>query len=198
MPSNNKIIKYVTLFSLFILSLVVSSNSLEYMITLPINSEQKAFLKDKLLDISNPLSDNWRSYLTLEEIRNISMPPGEIRQPILDWLDDYAVNCLDFGDSLKCNSTNEVAAKMWNLDMSPKSGALSGEIYIPEHLQDNIMFVEGDVRSDIDLKRVFKENINMVYHLAAFFANQNSVDYPEISADVDIIGHIKLLEYSRL
>ena len=63
---------------------------------------------------------------------------------------------------------------------------------------DNIMFVEGDVRSDIDLKRVFKENINIVYHLAAFFANQNSVDYPEISADVDVMGHIKLLEYSRL
>ena len=34
--------------------------------------------------------------------------------------------------------------------------------------------------------------------MAAFFANQNSVDYPEISADVDVIGHIKLLEYSRL
>ena len=63
---------------------------------------------------------------------------------------------------------------------------------------ENIMFVEGDVRSDVDLKRVFKENINMVFHLAAFFANQNSVDYPEISADVDVIGHIRLLEYSRL
>jgi nucleoside-diphosphate-sugar epimerase len=63
---------------------------------------------------------------------------------------------------------------------------------------DNIMFVEGDVRSDIDLKRVFKENITHVFHLAAFFANQNSVDYPEISAEVDIIGLIKLLEYSRL
>ena len=62
----------------------------------------------------------------------------------------------------------------------------------------NIMFVEGDVRSDIDLKRVFKENISHVFHLAAFFANQNSVDYPEISAEVDIIGLIKLLEYSRL
>ena len=36
----------------------------------------------------------------------------------------------------------------------------------------NIMFVEGDIRSDIDLKRVFKENIDIVYHLAAFFANQ--------------------------
>ena len=63
---------------------------------------------------------------------------------------------------------------------------------------NNIMFVEGDVRSDIDLKRVFKEDITHVFHLAAFFANQNSVDYPEISAEVDIIGLIKLLEYSRL
>ncbi|RJO62162.1 NAD-dependent epimerase/dehydratase family protein [candidate division WS5 bacterium] len=62
----------------------------------------------------------------------------------------------------------------------------------------NIMFVEGDVRSDIDLKRVFKENVNLVFHLAAFFANQNSVDYPEVSAEVDVIGQVKLLEYSRL
>lgn len=62
----------------------------------------------------------------------------------------------------------------------------------------NIMFVEGDVRSDIDLKRVFKENIDIVYHLAAFFANQNSIDYPEVSAEVDVIGQVKLLEYSRL
>jgi len=62
----------------------------------------------------------------------------------------------------------------------------------------NVMFVKGDVRSDIDLKRVFKEDISLIFHLAAFFANQNSVDYPEISAEVDIIGQIKLLEYSRL
>lgn len=62
----------------------------------------------------------------------------------------------------------------------------------------NVLFVEGDIRSDIELKRVFKEDISIVYHLAAFFANQNSVDYPERSADVDVIGQIKLLEYSRL
>ncbi len=62
----------------------------------------------------------------------------------------------------------------------------------------NIMFVGGDVRSDIDLKRVFKENIDIGFHLAAFFANQNSIDYPEVSAEVDIIGQVKLLEYSRL
>lgn len=62
----------------------------------------------------------------------------------------------------------------------------------------NIMFVLGDVRSDVDLKRVFKENLSMIFHLAAFFANQNSVDYPEISAEVDILGQIRLLEYARL
>ena len=55
----------------------------------------------------------------------------------------------------------------------------------------NMMFVKGDVRSDIDLKRVFREKPTIVYHLAAFFANQNSVDYPENSADVDINGIIK-------
>ena len=62
----------------------------------------------------------------------------------------------------------------------------------------NVQFVLGDVRSDIDLKRVFKNQPTIVFHLAAFFANQNSIDYPELSAEVDVIGQIKLLEYSRL
>ena len=53
---------------------------------------------------------------------------------------------------------------------------------------NNIMFVKGDVRNDIDLKRVFRERPSIIFHLAAFFANQNSVDYPENSADVDIKG----------
>lgn len=62
----------------------------------------------------------------------------------------------------------------------------------------NVMFVCGDIRNDVDLKRVFKENPSIVYHLAAFFANQNSVDYPENSAAVDVMGQIKLMEYSNL
>jgi len=61
----------------------------------------------------------------------------------------------------------------------------------------NIMFVKGDIRSDIDIKRVFREKPSIVFHLAAFFANQNSVDYPETSADVDINGIIKLLDVSQ-
>jgi len=62
----------------------------------------------------------------------------------------------------------------------------------------NIMFVKGDVRCDIDLRRVFNEGPEIIFHLAAFFANQNSVDYPLVSADVDIFGIIKLLELAKL
>jgi len=62
----------------------------------------------------------------------------------------------------------------------------------------NIMFVLGDVRNEVDLKRVFKEAPSIVFHLAAFFANQNSIDYPETSADVDIMGQIRLLELANL
>jgi UDP-glucose 4-epimerase len=61
----------------------------------------------------------------------------------------------------------------------------------------NIMFVHGDVRRDIDLRRCFNEDPSIVFHLAAFFANQNSVDYPETSAEVDVIGITKLLEFSK-
>ncbi|MDC0236213.1 NAD-dependent epimerase/dehydratase family protein [Candidatus Pelagibacter sp.] len=61
----------------------------------------------------------------------------------------------------------------------------------------NIMFVKGDIRNDTDLKRVFREKPTIVFHLAAFFANQNSVDYPENSAEVDVNGLIKLLDLSQ-
>ena len=75
--------------------------------------------------------------------------------------------------------------------------AIKGEDPIDMPSLSNMMFVNGDIRNDIDLKRVFREKPSIVYHLAAFFANQNSVDYPESSADVDINGMIKLLDFSQ-
>jgi nucleoside-diphosphate-sugar epimerase len=60
----------------------------------------------------------------------------------------------------------------------------------------NIMFIQGSVTDDIMLKRVFFEQPQYVFHLAAFFANQNSVDYPEKDLMVNGLGTLKLLEYS--
>ena len=75
--------------------------------------------------------------------------------------------------------------------------AIKGDDPIDFPSMSNVMFVTGDVRSDIDLKRVIRERPTIIYHLAAFFANQNSVDYPETSADVDINGMIKLLDLAQ-
>jgi len=62
--------------------------------------------------------------------------------------------------------------------------------------RNNIMFVSGSVTDDICLKRVFFEQPKYVFHLAAFFANQNSVDFPEKDMNVNGLGTLKLLEYS--
>jgi nucleoside-diphosphate-sugar epimerase len=61
-----------------------------------------------------------------------------------------------------------------------------------------VMVVRGSVTDDVALKRVFNEGPDLVFHLAAFFANQNSVDYPERDLMVNGMGTLKVLEYSRL
>ena len=59
-----------------------------------------------------------------------------------------------------------------------------------------VMFVEGDVLDEVKLKRVFFERPQIIFHLAAFFANQNSVDHPEQDLMVNGMGTLRLLEYS--
>jgi len=61
-----------------------------------------------------------------------------------------------------------------------------------------ILFVEGDILDEVKLKRVFFERPKIVFHLAAFFANQNSVDHPERDLMVNGMGTLRLLEYSVL
>jgi nucleoside-diphosphate-sugar epimerase len=59
-----------------------------------------------------------------------------------------------------------------------------------------LLFVEGDIRDEVILKRVFFERPAVIFHLAAFFANQNSVDHPERDLDVNGLGTLRMLEYS--
>lgn len=63
---------------------------------------------------------------------------------------------------------------------------------------DNISFVEGSILNDEMLKRVFKEKPDYVFHLAAHFANQNSVDNPEKDLMINGIGILKVLQYAQL
>ena len=61
-----------------------------------------------------------------------------------------------------------------------------------------VLFVEGSILDEVKLKRVFSERPEVVWHLAAFFANQNSVDHPESDLMVNGMGTLRLLEYSGL
>jgi nucleoside-diphosphate-sugar epimerase len=59
-----------------------------------------------------------------------------------------------------------------------------------------VLFVEGNILDEVKLKRIFFERPQIVFHLAAFFANQNSVDHPENDLQVNGLGTLRLLEYS--
>lgn len=62
----------------------------------------------------------------------------------------------------------------------------------------NVLFVKGSITDEVALKRVFAEKPDIVYHLAAFFANQNSVDYPEHDLMVNGMGTLRVLEYCAM
>ena len=73
------------------------------------------------------------------------------------------------------------AAEKWNIPTDP-----------------SVVFIEGSVLDEEVLKRAFSRKVNYVFHLAAHFANQNSVDNPETDLLVNGQGTLKVLEYSHL
>jgi nucleoside-diphosphate-sugar epimerase len=62
----------------------------------------------------------------------------------------------------------------------------------------NVLFVKGSVTDEIALKRVFNLRPDVVYHLAAFFANQNSVDYPQKDLNTNGLGTLLVFQYSQM
>ena len=73
------------------------------------------------------------------------------------------------------------AAEKWNVPVAP-----------------GVIFIEGSILDEEVLKRVFAGKIDYVFHLAAHFANQNSVDHPETDLLVNGTGTLKVLEYAHL
>ena len=64
-------------------------------------------------------------------------------------------------------------------------------------VEKSLHFIEGSIVDDDILQNVFKIRFDYVFHLAANFANQNSVDHPIKDLKVNALGTLKLLEYSR-
>ncbi len=64
-------------------------------------------------------------------------------------------------------------------------------------ISPNIIFIEGDILDNNLLENIFKNKIDIVFHLATFFANQNSVDHPQKDLDVNGRGTLLLLQLSH-
>lgn len=73
------------------------------------------------------------------------------------------------------------AAYEWNLPKDPK-----------------LLFTCGSILDEEKMKWAFSFKPHYVFHLAAQFANQNSVDHPETDLLVNGLGTLKALEYSNL
>ena len=69
----------------------------------------------------------------------------------------------------------------WNLPIDPK-----------------VLLVRGSILDEERMKRAFSFKPHYVFHLAAHFANQNSVDHPETDLMVNALGTLKTLEYASL
>ena len=73
------------------------------------------------------------------------------------------------------------AAEEWNIPVSPK-----------------VYFINATILDKLALTRAFAEKPDFVFHLAAHFANQNSVDHPEADLKVNGLGTLNMLLYSHL
>ena len=73
------------------------------------------------------------------------------------------------------------SAEKWNVPKAP-----------------NVQLIVGSILDEEVLKRAFSKKLDFVFHLAAHFANQNSVDNPETDLMVNGVGVLKVLQYSHL
>lgn len=73
----------------------------------------------------------------------------------------------------------------------------SGKIgFLPKN--EKIEFFSIDIFRSDELKSIFdKHQFHYVFHLAAHFANQNSVEHPFLDIQTNVIGTMNLLEFCR-
>jgi len=64
-------------------------------------------------------------------------------------------------------------------------------------LPPSVEFIKGSITDDDILDSAFKSRPDIVFHLAALFANQQSVDRPELDLEVNGLGTLKMLRKSE-
>jgi UDP-glucose 4-epimerase len=61
-----------------------------------------------------------------------------------------------------------------------------------------VTFIQGSILDEQTVRRAFRTQPKVVFHLAALFANQNSLDHPEDDLLVNGLGTLRILQYAHL
>ncbi len=113
-------------------------------------------LKEKLNDISNPLSTNYGNWLKRDEINKFVYPPKNHQQIVIDWISKYDTNKLqNNGDSITFETSKPTAIKMFNITNNNEDTGPLVNYTIPLHLRNYIEFVEMSTKK---IKRKIKKN----------------------------------------
>ncbi len=75
--------------------------------------------------------------------------------------------------------------------------ATTWSLRLIEDVLERVEFVHADIRLAEDLERVGRDPVDRVYHLAASFANELSMDHPAIDMRANIEGTVNVLAMAR-
>lgn len=81
------------------------------------------------------------------------------------------------------------------LDLEPRAVVVLDDLSSGRrwNLPEGVRFIEGSVTDPAALDEAFRAVPDVVFHLAALFANQNSVDHPERDLEVNGMGTLRVL-----
>ena len=98
-------------------------------------------LKDKLRDLSNPLSNNYRKWMEIDEINSYIHPSLQHQTNVLSWINNYEVTEVkNYGDNIKFQAAPNVIQDMFGLNTSDHNKLVNYQI--PSYLKPVIKFVE--------------------------------------------------------
>lgn len=69
---------------------------------------------------------------------------------------------------------------------------------IEEFTGRDFTFIEGDIKNESDLDKVFKEKYDIIYHLGASINVQDSIDDPKTTFYNDTVGTFNIIERAKI
>jgi tripeptidyl-peptidase-1 len=129
--------------------LAAPSHELEFVVALPQRNIQE--LESIYWDRTNPKSDNWRNWMTSDEILAIIAPEKSVHDSVLAWFKANKVSSIEsHGDAIRGKAPIVILSRMFNVpfyQFQHTSGArivrAFGEITVPQALSSSVVLVEG-------------------------------------------------------